>query len=169
MWKNSTIGGEAAQEDRGIVDVMLMTRRVGSVFIADPNRSQYNISDDEDDDDDDDDDNDMKTIYECRSQIWKSKGEAQEAAKKKFIDCLKLLEGVLGDKPFYDGKSLGYVDVVLVPFACWFDTYKTNDNFSIENECPKLIAWVKRCMEKESVSKVLPDPHKVYDFVGVLK
>ncbi|RWR83604.1 putative glutathione S-transferase parA [Cinnamomum micranthum f. kanehirae] len=67
------------------------------------------------------------------------------------------------------GKSLMYVDVVLVPFAYWFYTYETHDNFNIENECPKLIAWVKRCMEKESVSKVLPDPHKVYDFVGVLK
>ncbi|RWR84991.1 tau class glutathione transferase GSTU33 [Cinnamomum micranthum f. kanehirae] len=80
-----------------------------------------------------------------------------------------MLEGELKDKPFYGGKSLGYVDVVFVPFACWFYTYETNDNFSIENECPKLIALVKRYMEKETVSKVLPDPHKVFDFVGDLK
>ncbi|RWR82930.1 putative glutathione S-transferase parA [Cinnamomum micranthum f. kanehirae] len=108
-------------------------------------------------------------IYECGSRIWKSKGDAQEAAKKEFIDCLKLLEGELEDKPFYGGKSLRCVDVVLIPFACWFYTYETDSNFSIENECPKLIALVKRCMEKESVSKVLSDPHKVYDFVGDLK
>ncbi|RWR78454.1 putative glutathione S-transferase parC [Cinnamomum micranthum f. kanehirae] len=94
--------------------------------------------------------------------MWKSKGEAQEATKKESIDCLKLLEGELEDKRFYVGKSLGYVDVVLVPFACWFYTYETDDNFSIENECPKLIALVKRCMEKESVSKVLLDPHMAY-------
>ncbi|RWR85856.1 putative glutathione S-transferase parC [Cinnamomum micranthum f. kanehirae] len=103
------------------------------------------------------------------SRIWRSKGEAQEAAKKEFIDCLKLLEEELGDKPFYGGKNLGYMDVVLVSFACWFYTYETEGNFSIENECPKIIAWVKRCMEKESVSKSLPDPHKVYEFTGVLK
>ncbi|RWR76072.1 putative glutathione S-transferase parC [Cinnamomum micranthum f. kanehirae] len=96
-------------------------------------------------------------------------GEAKEAAKKESIDCLKLLEGELEDKSFYGGKSLGYVDVVLIPFACWFYMYEIDGNFSIENECPKLIAWVERCMEKESVSKVLPNPHKVYDFVGVLK
>ncbi|RWR73545.1 putative glutathione S-transferase parC [Cinnamomum micranthum f. kanehirae] len=103
------------------------------------------------------------------SRIWRSKGEAQEAAKKEFIDCLKLLEEELGDKPFYGGKNLGYMDVVLVSFACWFYTYETEGNFSIENECPKIIGWVKRCMEKESVSKSLPDPHKVYEFAGVLK
>eukprot|EP00268_Persea_americana_P037378 TRINITY_DN36_c0_g1_i2.p1 TRINITY_DN36_c0_g1~~TRINITY_DN36_c0_g1_i2.p1 ORF type:complete len:220 (+),score=41.05 TRINITY_DN36_c0_g1_i2:480-1139(+) len=111
-----------------------------------------------------------KKIYDCGTRIWTSKGDAQEAAKKEFIDCLKLLEGELGDKQFYGGKSLGYMDVVFVPFACWFYTYETEGNFSIENECPKIIAWVKRCMEKESVSKALPDPHKIYDFVvGVLK
>ncbi|RWR81901.1 acetylornithine aminotransferase, mitochondrial-like protein [Cinnamomum micranthum f. kanehirae] len=103
------------------------------------------------------------------TQIRKSKGEAQDAAKKDSIDCLKLLEGELENKPFYGGKSLGYVDVVLVPFTCWFYMYETDDNFSIENECPKLIALLKRCMENESVSKVLLDPHKVYDFVGDLK
>ncbi|RWR80335.1 putative glutathione S-transferase parA [Cinnamomum micranthum f. kanehirae] len=61
------------------------------------------------------------------------------------------------------------MDVVLVLFTCWFYMYETDDNFNIENECPKLITLVKRCMENESVSKVLPDPHKVYDFVGDLK
>ncbi|RWR97935.1 2-alkenal reductase NADP+-dependent-like protein [Cinnamomum micranthum f. kanehirae] len=106
-------------------------------------------------------------ITECWSQIWKSKGEAQEAVKKESIDSLKPLEGELEDKPFYDGKSLEYVDVVLVPFVFWFYTYETDNNFSIENECPMLIALVKSCMQKESVSKVLPNPHKVYDFVGL--
>ncbi|RWR96999.1 glutathione S-transferase 3-like protein [Cinnamomum micranthum f. kanehirae] len=112
----------------------------------------------------------VRSLENCGSRIWKSKGEAQEAVKKESIDCfLKLLERELEDKPFYGGKSLGYMDVVLVPFACWFYTYETDGNFSIKNEYPKLIAWVKRCMEKKRVSKVLPDPHKVYDFVGVLK
>ncbi|RWR82776.1 glutathione S-transferase 3-like protein [Cinnamomum micranthum f. kanehirae] len=67
-----------------------------------------------------------RQIYEGGSRIWKSKGEAQEAAKKESIDCLKLLEGELEDMPFYGGKNLGYVDVVLVLFACWFYTYETD-------------------------------------------
>ncbi|RWR74397.1 putative glutathione S-transferase parC [Cinnamomum micranthum f. kanehirae] len=107
-------------------------------------------------------------IYKCGSWIWNSKGEAQEVANKVSIDCLKLLEGELEDKPFYDWKSLGSVDVVLVPFACWIYTYEIDDTCSVENEYPKLITLVKRCMDKECVSKVLPDPHKIYDFVGDL-
>lgn len=110
-----------------------------------------------------------KKIYECGSRIWKNKGEAQEAAKKELIESFKLLEGELGEKAFFGGEKLGYIDVVLVPFACWFYSYETSGNFSIEAECPKLMGWVKRCMEKESVSKTLPDPHKIYEFVGVLK
>ncbi|KAL6206007.1 hypothetical protein ACLB2K_023258 [Fragaria x ananassa] len=43
---------------------------------------------------------------------------------------------------------------------------KKRGNFSIEPECPKFIAWVKRCLEKESVCKSLPDQDKVFDFVA---
>ncbi|RWR85348.1 putative glutathione S-transferase [Cinnamomum micranthum f. kanehirae] len=80
-----------------------------------------------------------KKIHECGSRIWKSREEDQEVAKKKFIYYLKLLEGELGDEPFYGGKSFGYVDVVLVSLSCWFYTYETEGNFNIENECPKIL------------------------------
>jgi len=79
------------------------------------------------------------------------------------------LEGELGDKPYFGGENLGYVDVAFVPFYCWFYAYETCGNFSIEAECPKIIAWAKRCMQKESVSKSLEDPKKVYEFVLELK
>ncbi|XP_058097769.1 probable glutathione S-transferase parC [Magnolia sinica] len=110
-----------------------------------------------------------KKIYDCGSRIWKNKGEVREAAKKEFIECLKLLEGELGEKTYFGGESFGYVDVAIVSFACWFHTYEVHGNFSIENECPKLIAWVKRCMEKESVSKTLQDPVKVHESLEVWK
>ena len=79
------------------------------------------------------------------------------------------MEGELGDKPYFGGEVFGYVDVALVPFYSWFYAYETCGKFSIEAECPKLIAWAKRCMEKESVAKSLPDQHKVYEFVLQLK
>jgi glutathione S-transferase len=32
-------------------------------------------------------------------------------------------------------------------------------------DCPKLIAWGKRCLERESVSKFVSDEKDVYEFV----
>ncbi|KAK4253462.1 hypothetical protein QN277_010130 [Acacia crassicarpa] len=106
-----------------------------------------------------------KKIYDAGRRSWTTKGEEQEAAKKDFIECLKLLEQQLGDKPYFGGDNLGYVDVAIVPFYSWFEAYEKFGNFNIEAECPKFIAWAKRCLQKESVAKSLPDQHKVYDFV----
>ncbi|XP_058070872.1 probable glutathione S-transferase [Magnolia sinica] len=108
-------------------------------------------------------------MHDAGRNIRKKKGEAREAAKKEFIECLKLLEGELSDKPYFGGETFGFVDLTLISYACWFHTYETEGNFKMENECSKLMEWVKRCMERESVSKALPDPHKVYDFVLSMK
>lgn len=99
-------------------------------------------------------------------RIWMKKGEEQEKAKNELIETLKTLEGVLGDNPYFGGDALGFVDVALVPFSCWFYALEKVANFSVEAECPKLFVWVRRCMAKESVSKSVPDPHKIYDFVS---
>ncbi|XP_077242225.1 putative glutathione S-transferase parA [Tasmannia lanceolata] len=110
-----------------------------------------------------------KKVIEYGIGIWTDKGEAQEEAKNGFIECLKLLEEELGEKPYFGGDTFGFLDVAFIPLSCWFYTYETCGNFSIEKECPKLMGWVKRCMEKESVSMTLPDPHKAYEFLGTLK
>ncbi|XP_073107410.1 probable glutathione S-transferase parA [Elaeis guineensis] len=110
-----------------------------------------------------------KKVYECGTRLWKLKGEAREEDRKDMIKILKLLEGELGDKKYFGGETFGFVDVALVPFTAWFHTYEICGNFSIEKECPKLVAWAKRCMERESVSKSLHDSHKVHEFVGYLK
>ncbi|KAH6755313.1 glutathione S-transferase TAU 19 [Perilla frutescens var. hirtella] len=110
-----------------------------------------------------------KKVYDAGKRIFLTKGEEQEAAKKELIEILKQLESQLGDKPFFGGDAFGFVDVALITFSCWFHTYETSGEFSIEEHCPKLIWWVKRCMQKQSVSKSLADPKKVYDFALVLK
>lgn len=99
------------------------------------------------------------------SAIWRTKGEEQESAKKEFIDLLKVLEGQLGEKPYLIEESFGYADIALIPLSCWFYALETIGKMNIEKECPKLIEWVNRCMERESVSKSLPDPHKIYDYM----
>nr|XP_010911024.2 probable glutathione S-transferase parA [Elaeis guineensis] len=110
-----------------------------------------------------------KKVYECGTRLWKLKGEAHEEARKDMIEILKLLEGELGDKKYFGGETFGFVDVAVAPFTAWFYTYETCGKFSVDEECLKLAAWAKRCKGRESVSKSVHDPHKVYEFVGKLK
>ncbi|KAL9437900.1 hypothetical protein AB3S75_023716 [Citrus x aurantiifolia] len=87
-----------------------------------------------------------KKMYDSSRKTWTTKGEEQEAAKKEFFEVLKTLEGQLGDKPFFG-----------------------RDNFGVEAECPKFIAWVKRCLQRETVAKALPDGKKVFEFVSAMR
>ena len=101
--------------------------------------------------------------------MWKTKGEEQNSLKKEFIESLKTMEEELGDKPYFGGDSFGFVDLALVPITTWFYTFETFTHFSVETECPKISEWTKRCMEKESVAKSIPDSQKIYDFALYLK
>ncbi|KAL9226035.1 hypothetical protein vseg_001890 [Gypsophila vaccaria] len=105
-----------------------------------------------------------KKMYSSMRNIWATKGADQEAGKKEFINTLKVLEQELGDKPYFGGDTFGYVDVTLVPFYSWFYTLEIVANFKIEESCPKLIAWAKRCMKRDSVAKALPDILKFHEF-----
>ncbi|EXB96021.1 putative glutathione S-transferase [Morus notabilis] len=107
-----------------------------------------------------------KKVYDAAGKVWTAKGEEKEAAKKEFIDILKLLETELGDKPYFGGDSFGFLDIALVGFYPWFYALETFGNFSVEAECPKLIEWAKSCKEKESVSKSLADEKKLYEFAA---
>jgi glutathione S-transferase len=102
-------------------------------------------------------------------KVWITKGEEQVAAKKEYFETYKILEGELGEKPFFGGETFGFVDIALITFYSWFYAYETFGNFSMEAECPKIIAWVKRCLQKESVAKTLPDQKKIFEFVVGLK
>ncbi|XP_074282788.1 putative glutathione S-transferase parC [Silene latifolia] len=97
-------------------------------------------------------------------KLSRAKGEA-EIAKKEFIECLKLLEAELGDKPYFGGNNFGYLDIALIPDYSWFYTYETCAQFSIQAECPELIAWANRCMQRPSVQRSLPNPVQVYNYV----
>lgn len=108
-------------------------------------------------------------LYDAGRKIWTTKGEEQEAAKRDFFEILKVLEGELGDKPYFGGQTFGFVDICLIGFYTWFYAYEKCANFEIEPECSKLIAWAKRCSQKDTVAKALPDEKKVYEFVLSMK
>lgn len=109
-------------------------------------------------------------VFEGGSKIWNSTlGEELGVANKDFIEILKQLEGALGDKNFFGGENLGFVDILLVPLTTWFPAYEKFGGFKVEDECPKFSAWLKRCMQRENVVKALPDPDMVYQVVLMLR
>ncbi|KAF3683923.1 putative glutathione S-transferase-like [Capsicum annuum] len=110
-----------------------------------------------------------KKIYDAGMKIWSSKVEVHETANKEFINCLKVLEGELGDKPYFNGENFGLVDMAFIPFYSWFPVYKKLSNLNIVEECPKFVSWAKRCMQKDSVSKCLVDPDAIYDFIVMFR
>ncbi|KAL4598542.1 hypothetical protein ACB092_11G066300 [Castanea dentata] len=110
-----------------------------------------------------------KKVYEVSRKIWTTKGEEKEAGKKEFFEIFKTLEGELGDKPYFGGETFGFVDLSLIPFYSWFHAIETFGEFNIEAECPKIVAWAKRCLQIETVAKTLPDQKKVYEFVGQMR
>ncbi|CAN4097005.1 unnamed protein product [Withania somnifera] len=96
-------------------------------------------------------------------KIWMGAGEEQENGKKEVVEWSKFLERELGDKLYFGGDVFGFVDIALIPFYNWFIVFKTFANFNIiEIECPKLVMWGERCLNRDSVSKSLPTSNQVY-------
>nr|POE52502.1 putative glutathione s-transferase parc [Quercus suber]POF27541.1 putative glutathione s-transferase parc [Quercus suber] len=110
-----------------------------------------------------------KKVYEVSRKLWATKGEELEVGKKEFFEIYKILEGELGDKPYFGGETFGFVDLSLITFYSWFHVYEVFGNINIEAECPKIIAWAKRCLQKETVANSLADQKKVYEAVGQLR
>ncbi|KAL0008923.1 hypothetical protein SO802_010425 [Lithocarpus litseifolius] len=105
-------------------------------------------------------------VYQVSKKVCTTKGEELEAAKKEFLETYKILEGELGDKPYFGGERFGYVDLTLIPLYTWFYFIETLGGFKIEAQCSKIVAWAKRCMQKETITKTLPDQKKVYELLG---
>lgn len=101
--------------------------------------------------------------------ILKTEGEALEEGKRCMLKYLGFLEGELskgGDNPYFGGEQFGYLDIVFIPYACWFHSFELFGKWKIpwESEFPRLQLWMKKCMERKSVKKILPDPLKVLEY-----
>lgn len=86
-----------------------------------------------------------------------SKGEAQEKANSDVLGCLDLIEGALGEGPYFGGQEFGFMDIAFIPFTTWFHILESIGNFKMlmDSQFPWLKAWIEKCMERESVKKVL--------------
>lgn len=106
-----------------------------------------------------------KQIYHGIRKVWDSKREEIEKSREEFLGYLKVLEGELGEKPYFMGESFGYVDICLMSYYHHFYAAEIIGNFNVEKDCPKLFDWAKRCLERESVSMNPVDANEVYENV----
>ncbi|MCH83830.1 putative glutathione S-transferase parC-like [Trifolium medium] len=106
-----------------------------------------------------------KKVFDTGRSIWANNGEEREVGTRDFLEVLKHLEEALGEKDYFGGDTFGYVDIIAIPHSAWFLAYEKLGGFKVEDHSPKISAWIKRSLERESVKKVLPDPEKVYQFV----
>ncbi|KAI5057364.1 hypothetical protein GOP47_0027379 [Adiantum capillus-veneris] len=119
-----------------------------------------------------------KKVYDAGMRIIRSpEGELREQPKKEMIECLTTLDGALrdlcGGGPYFGGQNIGFVDIALAPFVCWFEAYETMGAFKLldESQCPHLFKWAKDVMEHPSVKeavKIAPS-EKLVDFASILR
>ncbi|KAK7363389.1 hypothetical protein VNO77_05530 [Canavalia gladiata] len=102
-------------------------------------------------------------VHEVAKKIWTGKVNEHEKEKKELIENLKQLEEFLGQKPYFGGDTFGFLDIAIIPFYKWFSTYEKVGKFKLDY--PKINAWAKRCLERESVSKSVSNEKDVYEFV----
>ncbi|KAK7264809.1 hypothetical protein RJT34_32420 [Clitoria ternatea] len=102
-------------------------------------------------------------VHEVAKKIWTGKVGEHETEKKELIENLKLLEEVLGEKPYFGGDTFGFLDIAFIPFYKWFFAYEKTGNLKLDY--PKINAWANRCLQRESVSKSVSDEADIYEFV----
>ncbi|KAH9319947.1 hypothetical protein KI387_021716, partial [Taxus chinensis] len=107
-----------------------------------------------------------KKIYEPVTRIFGRTGEEHEAAKQEYIENLMVLEKTLKGKDYFGGDKFGWVDLALAPQISWFPVCEIVGGLkvSMEEKFPLISAWMKKCKERGSVKKILPEHEKLLQF-----
>ncbi|KAJ0880004.1 putative glutathione transferase [Helianthus annuus] len=83
-----------------------------------------------------------KHIYQVVKLTWDSKGEEMQKELKNFWVTSRCWKG---------NSVRSHISMI--------------GNFSVEKDTPKLFAWATQCLKRESVSKTLADPNKIYELL----
>ena len=111
-----------------------------------------------------------KKLYDAARKVWLTKEVADVAEPREgLLEVLRVLEKEIGDKAFFAGDEIGFVDVALLGYFPWFKAYEKYGGFSVEAELPGISAWATRCLERKSVADALPDGERVIGFVQLLR
>ncbi|CAM6096165.1 unnamed protein product [Calypogeia fissa] len=101
-------------------------------------------------------------VFKTTDQMLKAKDD--EIDRAAFNESMLSLNSAIiqcaGDeRPFFFGKRLGYVDLVLAPFISWFSSLDKFVNLRIppRTEAPRLHEWIESLSEHPTIKAVLFD------------
>lgn len=73
-----------------------------------------------------------RRCFECAKRICRGvREEDVEMGRVELMESLRELEGELGEKKYFDGEEMGFVDVALLPFFAWLYCLEMRGKFSV--------------------------------------
>ncbi|KAM5575498.1 glutathione transferase GST 23 [Rosa sericea] len=93
------------------------------------------------------------------------KGEEKEKAAKEARENLKILESGLGEKQFFGGESIGFVDIAAGWIGIWARLVEeiAEVNLIDTETMPVLDTWFKRVLEVPIIKQCLPPQDKLLE------
>ncbi|KAK2642016.1 hypothetical protein Ddye_023779 [Dipteronia dyeriana] len=106
-------------------------------------------------------------ILATASKIGLCKGEEKEVVILEFSEQMKMLEQQLNGKDFFGGDKIGFVDIVGIVVAFWFQINEEvlgGDVYTSE-KFPGLFKWIGKLQEIDLVNKCRPPREKHLAFM----
>ncbi|GLJ19073.1 hypothetical protein SUGI_0342500 [Cryptomeria japonica] len=104
-----------------------------------------------------------KKLFVQGRLLYRTKKEEQEEGKRQVIEGLEILEETLKGKEYFGGTTFGIVDIAFAPLMSFFHTFEVLGDFKFmfEDKFPNIFGWMKKCRERESIKKILPQEEKL--------
>ncbi|XP_050377295.1 glutathione transferase GST 23-like [Argentina anserina] len=96
---------------------------------------------------------------------FSKKGEEKEKAAKEARENLKILESGLGEKQFFGGESIGFVDIAAGWIGVWARMVEEIAEVTLIDieTMPLLDAWFRRVLDVPIIKECLPPQDKVLE------
>ncbi|AAF14025.1 putative glutathione transferase [Arabidopsis thaliana] len=110
---------------------------------------------------------DEKVMLAVKKACWGPESEREKEVKEAY-EGLKCLEKELGDKLFFGGETIGFVDIAADFIGYWLGIFQEASGVTImtAEEFPKLQRWSEDFVGNNFIKEVLPPKEKL---VAVLK
>lgn len=101
-------------------------------------------------------------------------GQQQEEAQQEFLAKLAVLNQAYIDssagRPFFQGDTLGFVDIVFGPLFFLFEALEKLSGLKIPDrtEWPRFHQWIDAVGEHPCVKPLRPDPHKQAEYFKII-